>query len=224
LPVHRGDWPDWWSDGLASEPVATRLFRQAQRDWLWLRALLARHPELPPPDLAALEDQLGLFAEHTFGHSDSLTAPWHELVKAIGARKRGYAAQALDTAARALDAAGTALGGSPPAPDRPLRFLVCNPLDAPVAAIVPLVVEHFEYAERRLDGPVRVSDLKAATLRPWQRRDVPRGMAFEVALDLAAGEERVLELSPLAGRRQDGPEPQAWADGGELITDALQLS
>ena len=61
------DWPDWWSDGLASEPVATRLFRQAQRDWLWLRALLARHPELPRPDLTALEDQLGLFAEHVRG-------------------------------------------------------------------------------------------------------------------------------------------------------------
>ncbi|HOX27048.1 MAG TPA: glycoside hydrolase [Candidatus Krumholzibacteria bacterium] len=224
LPVYRGDWPDWWSDGLASEPVATRLFRQAQRDWIWLRALRARHPELPAGDLVDLETQLGLYAEHTFSHSDSVTAPWHELVQRIAARKRAHAAVALDTAAARLDAAFTALGGGAPTPDRPLRFRVVNPLAVPVAAVAPLVVEHFEYRERHLDGPVRVRDAAASTLHPWQRRPVPRGMAFDTPLALAPGEERELELLPVAGRPQPDPEPLPWTDTGALVVDSLSVS
>ena len=32
FPVYRGDWPDWWSDGPASCPASTKIFRRAQRD------------------------------------------------------------------------------------------------------------------------------------------------------------------------------------------------
>ena len=224
LPIHRGDWPDWWSDGLASEPESTRLFREAQRRWVWLRSLLERHRELPRPDLDALETRLALYAEHTFGHSDSVTAPWHLLSQALGARKRAYAAVALDEVTTLIDHAAARLGAAAPAPDRPLRFRVENPLDIPVSGIVPLIVGHEEYRERDLDGPVRLRDLRAARILPWQRRPVPRGMAFEVPLQLAPGAWHELELAASGGKAQHEPEPQPWTDGGELIADAVRVA
>jgi len=192
LPIHRGDWPDWWSDGLASEPVATRLFRQAQREWAWLRRRGAA-----PAALAAIADQLAHYAEHTFGHSDSLTAPWHELVHRIGARKRAHAAVACDLTAAALDAADRTLGGGPPATGRPLRYRVVHDLDRPVAGVAALVVEHTELCERDLDGPVRVQDATGVRL-PVQRRPVPRGVAFDVAVTVPPGEGRWLDLVAVA--------------------------
>jgi hypothetical protein len=55
LPVVDRDISDWWIDGPASMPTAMGRFRRA------MKAL----PNLPAP--AAVEDNLILFAEHTFG-------------------------------------------------------------------------------------------------------------------------------------------------------------
>ncbi len=224
LPIHRGDWPDWWSDGLASEPVSTRLFREAQRRWIWLRALRDRHPDLPRPELCDLVTDLGLYAEHTFGHSDSVTAPWHALAQSLGERKRAYAAAALDSVTAHVDRALHHLGASSPAPCRPLLYRVTNPLDVSVTGMVPLIVGHEEYRERDLDGAVRLRDPQRAKIRPWQRRPVPRGMAFDTPINLEPGETRELELASAPGKRQDEPEPQPWTDGGELIADAVRLA
>ena len=215
LPVHRGDWPDWWSDGLASEPEATRLFRLAQREWRWLRGLGA-----PAAELDAIAGDLALYAEHTFGHSDSVTAPAHELVHRIAARKRAYAALACDRTAAALDAADGALGGGPPAPGRPLRFRVVAPTDRGARGVAALVVEHTEYHERDLDGPVHVRTERGQALA-CQRRPVPRGMAFEVAIDVPPGARRRLELvagdaaaiPPAAG---EGPPALRWETGAGI--------
>ncbi|MBN2172297.1 MAG: glycoside hydrolase, partial [Candidatus Krumholzibacteriota bacterium] len=69
LPVHRGDWPDWWSDGPASEPAATRLFRRAQRELAALRSL--RADTAADIALPVVDTELALYAEHTFGHAES---------------------------------------------------------------------------------------------------------------------------------------------------------
>lgn len=74
---HRGDWPDWWSDGVASTPAATRLCRQAQRGLRYLRLLGQSHGVKPSPGtMEAAEDAISLYCEHTFNHSAAMHAPW----------------------------------------------------------------------------------------------------------------------------------------------------
>ncbi len=102
IPVHRGDWPDWWSDGCAGDPESTMLFRRAQRTYEYYLRLLERYPDLRRADTRALEDELALYSEHTFGHSFSMIEPWHFLVHAIAERKRGFAASAHDNARELL--------------------------------------------------------------------------------------------------------------------------
>ena len=40
IPAYRGDWPDWWSDGVASTASATQIFRDANGNFVCWRNLI----------------------------------------------------------------------------------------------------------------------------------------------------------------------------------------
>nr|MDJ0523174.1 glycoside hydrolase [Planctomycetota bacterium] len=192
LPVHRGDWPDWWSDGPFSMPRGVRVFREAQRDLRRARALGA-------PNDQETVTQLALFAEHTFGHSDSIGAPWHPLAQGLAARKEAYAAIGAELAAEQLEQRLGHDGAAELEPELPFAWRVRNPTDEPVAGLAELVVVHHEYADRSVDDRVVVRRTDTGEVLPFERAPVPRGMAFLVPLTLAPGASVDLQLEPHAG-------------------------
>lgn len=219
LPRHRGDWPDWWSDGPSSQPDGVRLFRRAlrQRDRAdALQAFADRAGAAPEPPLPALDGGarptgdaarrqldglLGLYAEHTFGHHASLRAPWFREAARIGQRKRALASQALEAASARRLAAEARLGAAVPAPGRPLLWTIVNPWNRPVAGAPALVVSHWEYPELGLDAGARAVDAETGAELPLQMEQDPDGARFRVWLELAAGESRRVRLQPLARLR-----------------------
>ena len=196
IPVHRGDWPDWWSDGCAGDPESTMLFRRAQRTYEYYLRLLERYPNLRRADTRAVEDELALYSEHTFGHSFSMIEPWHFLVHAIAERKRGFAASAHDGARELLGSALEELGAAPMAAVAGLSYRAINPLDHAVSGIGRLLVGHFEFHELGFSRGAVVRDLEADTEVPCQLLLTPPGAQFLVHMQLQAGEERRLELVP----------------------------
>ena len=208
LPTYRGDWPDWWSDGPASYPQGTRLFRQAQRDLALYRALCASRPQVKSIDpdglleKAALQE-LAMYAEHTFSHQDSVSRPGHYLVQAISGVKQARAAQAVDLVTGLLDRAAGEIGGGALKYGSLPRFKVINPWDQPLRKIVRLTIGHHEFYELGMNQGVTVRDIASGEILPWWRDSVPRGEDFCVWLELEPGEERVLELEP-------GGEPPTW--------------
>jgi len=230
LPTYRGDWPDWWSDGPAGDAEATLLFREAQRRLRHLEALSAHFPQVELPDLYELDEQLCLYAEHTFSHSDSVNAPWYELTKAISGRKRAYAATAYDTATALTDAALESVGATPLTDRMPLRYKVVNPYQRPVRGIAALSVGHFEYCELNLDKGGVVVDGRSGEVLPTQVRPVPRGAEFCVPLTLAPGQSVILDLVPdsightldaqnTALTRVETPQVRISWEGGQGITE-----
>jgi len=193
-PVARGDWPDWWSDGLAGSPKAVRLFRQAQRDLDLHRLLRARDPSLPTAGIDRIESDLAQFAEHTFSHSDSMGSPWHLLVHGISARNESRAARAFDDAHSLLDTAAEVMGGGGIATGMSLEYRVVNPHPHAVTDVARLPVGHHEFCELELDGGIAVFDEMGRL--PRQLDVVPRGGEICVPVSLDAGEESVLLVSP----------------------------
>ncbi|MFA7329524.1 MAG: hypothetical protein WC326_00480 [Candidatus Delongbacteria bacterium] len=196
-PVHRGDWPDWWSDGAASVPAAVSRFRQALRERRLCR-LAARclGPQAADPAWEQeLETRLGLFAEHTFSHAASVSQPWHPAVQRIAAAKEAQSALALDLCARRLAELTRALGDALPRPGLPPGWRVLNPRDTAWAGPVLLPVAWHELHELGLDQPQLLVDEDGREL-PCQRR--PAG--FLVWLELPAGGESRLELRPAPPR------------------------
>jgi len=205
LPVYSGDWPDWWCDGVAGDPEAVALFRHAQRERRWLVALSAYELQPPrpdsgqtstPTDTAALDQSLALFAEHTFGHSASVSAPWNLLAQQLRLKKLGFAADAADRAQVLLDEASDALGGGALAFDQAPNFRVINPFRRPLRDLVALEMEHGEARRWGLTGTLRVICPQTGKILPHQSVPSLRGMKLLVDLTLNAGQSIDLAIEP----------------------------
>lgn len=223
LPVHSGDWPDWWSDGPAGDPDAVRLFRDAQRTADLLADLHAADPAGDPPVPGDLDDTLARFAEHTFGHDQSVSQPWRLEAVSIAQRKRADAALAADRAHALLDAAAERRGAADPRPGLPARWRVENPHRVRLRDAARLSIGHHEYRELGLDAGVRaLRESDGATL-PLEVAPVPRGAEYRVPVDLAPGEGFVLRLvpDPDGVRLLDGPAPERAV---RLDTDHVALA
>ena len=235
IPVHRGDWPDWWSDGCAGDPESTMLFRRAQRSLEYYRRLLERYPHLHRGDIPGVENDLALYSEHTFSHSFSMIEPWHFMVHAISERKRGFAASAHEAARELVADALGELGEAPMSAVAGLSYRAINPLDHAVNGPVSLLVRHFEFHELGFGSGAVVRDTEADTELPCQLMLTPPGAQFFVHMELAPGEERLLELAPAdrpgtvdgALRRGEDGGPNAGdepSETGELVTPFVRIA
>lgn len=164
VPVRRGDWTDWWADGVGSTARETALALWTGRVWEGARIIAALSPLVSEADrheLARLDDivlrHLWLYNEHTWGSAQSISRPdtvnshgqW--MSKANQAYEGAAGAHRLWTLASRGLAAAVDDGGEP-------CVLVFNPLpwDARVRAVLP----HFrEGTTFPLQGLARDIDL-----------------------------------------------------------------
>ena len=101
-PVLHGDLNDWWANGVGSTPYTVKHYLAARHN---LELACRLDPDLPreaPDLLREAEDNLLLYAEHTWGHSASITNPYESMVLDLDIRKNGYASRAHEAAARLL--------------------------------------------------------------------------------------------------------------------------
>lgn len=111
-PVFKGDLTDWWANGVGSTPLAVKHYRSADR---MLRLATALSPETVAKhsnEVCTAEDNLLIYAEHTWGHSATITNPYETLVSDLDIRKTSYASKAHEAAATLRDRAIKALGGT----------------------------------------------------------------------------------------------------------------
>jgi len=226
VPTYRGDWPDWWSDGPGGNPTGTRLMREAQRRLRRVRVLATVDAGSAPANCDAgaarpardaerrVVDDLLLYAEHTFSHSNAMSDPWHPLVTSISGRKQAYAASAHDAVVGLEDAVLERLGAAGLAVGVPLRFTVLNPSAYRVTGIARLPVGHYEFNELRLDRGARVLDAASGEALRSQLAHVPMGGEYLVWLDLGPGERRELRVEPLPDVSE------AASRGGEATSGA----
>lgn len=102
-PVYRGDLTDWWANGVGSTPYAVKHYLDARRRFQLCRRLDEKAKEKYPELWAAAEDNLMLYAEHTWGHSSTITNPYDTMVLNLDMRKNSYASKAHEAASRMLD-------------------------------------------------------------------------------------------------------------------------
>ena len=93
-PVYRGDLTDWWAHGIGSTPYPVKHYRDAQYRYHLCRRLDETAFEKYPELAKNAQENLLLYAEHTWGHSSTVSNPYDTMVLNLDMRKNSYASKA----------------------------------------------------------------------------------------------------------------------------------
>ncbi|MFD2115240.1 glycoside hydrolase [Paenibacillus yanchengensis] len=210
IPVYRGDWPDWWTDGTISTPMHVQVFREAQRVYEKVKLLDPNQQIIAQETIVKMEDELVLFAEHTWGYHSSIGEPWNPFVQELGVRKDAFAANASTLAHTALYDILEAKGDALLAPNRPLLYKVTNPLWIVQEDYAQFIMEFWHHNEIK-DG-FEVVDDQTGEKFPAQLRTASRGVIVTVPITLQPKEERTLRIRPVQPDHS-----QSTAYGADLL-------
>lgn len=111
IPVYHGDLNDWWANGAGSTPYAVKHFKEAVRTYRLAGKLDPNVYEKYPALARQAQDNLLLYAEHTWGHSATVTDPYETMVLNLDIRKHSYASKAHEAAAMLQNRAMMGKGG-----------------------------------------------------------------------------------------------------------------
>lgn len=102
-PVYHGDLTDWWADGVGSTPYAVKHYKEAQHKYHLCERLDRKAGEKYPELWRTAQDNLMLYAEHTWGHSSTITNPYDTMVLNLDIRKNSYASKAHEASAKIMN-------------------------------------------------------------------------------------------------------------------------
>ena len=191
IPVHRGEWTDWWSDGVASTPRDTMLYRNALRSRRLVQGLDPQGAIVSRDRLDAIDRKLLLYAEHTFGYSRTSSAS--VLAEQIFTRKTQHAVEADELSSAALWQILRRRGEGAFTARRPFEYRVVNPLEVPVRCLVALPTDFWERTQ--IEAGIKVVDA-AGRVYLHQLEPAPRGLSVTVLAELAPMESRVFRIEP----------------------------
>lgn len=195
IPCYRGDFNDWWADGIGSTPSAVMVYLDAKR-----KNHLCRKMDAVGVDRALLEEaeeNLILYAEHTWGYSSSIIEPWEPLVGNLEWKKAGYAVNANTAASKNLDRILEKKGEISICQDKGQCYRIINPHQITVKSPVYLYIELWEYVEGvrfSKDTPIEVIDCVTGEVYKSQVKQIARAYEIEIVLELLPGEEKDVRI------------------------------
>ncbi len=193
LPTRRGDWVDWWADGVASSAYETGLNRTTEALLPGLDLLAAQSKNLDHNLIEEAYHQISLYDEHTWGAFISITQPDSPFTRAQWNSKAGCAYDGFSITHELLAKAGRQLAEtvtgqlaegnvwqrwrqhiSPDDTEKMHRFLLVNPLGwtRQVACAVPPYtkgVAPSAFLEAYLAGNYRDRHPQTTRLHPEQQ-------------------------------------------------------
>ncbi len=188
LPVHRQAWPDWWTDGFGSAARETAAARETETAMQVNQGLLAMASVLgasiKPQTMqrvAAIQDDLLFYQEHTYGAAESISDPLAENTQVQWGEKSSYAWTAVMNAAQLREEAFGLLQDYLPRAEVP-TLAVCNTLNWLRSGLVRVFIDHEMLPPDRefriLDGaqPVSVQSMERRSEGTYWAlwvRDVP---------------------------------------------------
>ena len=197
IESYSGDWPDWWSDGVGSTPVETRIYRETTRDLRSIeRARGLYGVEVDPHSLEEVKQSLALFAEHTFSHNDSTIYPWQLNVQTVSGMKRSFAHRAYAGMVEAWDQVYVQLGQGMHQNRFPMHFKVINPSEVPCAELVEFYFDYFQLGQ--IDKGARIVDVSTGLQVPHQMTKTRRGVSYWIEPALSPGDCKTYEVEAVS--------------------------
>lgn len=204
IPCYRGDWNDWWADGVGSTPAAVRIYLEARRKYDICRKLTEKADEYEKALKEEAEENMMLYAEHTWGYSSSVIEPWEPLVGSLEWKKASYAVNGNSAASKWLDRLLAERGEISICQEKGQRYRIMNPHDRIVQDSVDLYIELWEYVEGVryfTDIPIEVRDCVTGEVIPSQVHMTARAAAVSIAVTMEPKETREVEIRLICQRK-----------------------
>lgn len=210
-PVYHGDLTDWWANGAGSTPYAVKHYKDALHRYQLCQRLEPKVAKKYPALYAAAQDNLLLYAEHTWGHSSTITNPYDTMVLNLDMRKNSYASKAHEAVSQMLTRIAQEKGDM-------LRYYNTSGKIRACAASqsnAPQLVEF--YIESPILDAAVVRDEAGHTL-PCQVSPHPRGRKISFVDTFAPGEEKVYTYQEIPAAPQLLNTRQCYV-GAERVRD-----
>lgn len=182
LPVYKGDWTDWWSDGFASTPKSLLAYREAQRNYEKIDYLKQSGHVFDESSVEALEYNLMMYAEHTWGYFTSVSEPWNKMTMKLETRNEMFAYKANELADKLLDGYQLTHGEMAKAVGRPMCYKITNPYPHPIREMVQLHINWWE--EFLIEQGYIVTELGQEKPLPYQEIRVDEKARRQINLEV----------------------------------------
>lgn len=211
-PVYRGDLNDWWANGVGSTPYSLKHYKEAQR----LAHICDRLEEKTGIHNDALADtadeNMLLYAEHTWGHSSTITNPYDTMVQNLDIRNTSYASKAHEASAMRKNEQCHALGDS---------HYYYNTTGTVKAVNLARTAGKFPvefYVETAKMSGIRVTDPSTGAEIPAQMSAHPRGVLVSFVSFFEAGEEKIFRYEEIPDQTKPASTRVAFV-GAERVRD-----
>lgn len=213
-PVYRGAINDWWGNGVGSTPYAVKHYKEALR----LSRICDRLEEKTGIHNGRLaqagEDNALLYAEHTWGHSATISNPYETMVTNLDIRKTAYASKAHEAAAMRKSEQCHLLGDV-------LRYYN-NAGEVKVISmsgsrgVFPV---EFYVETMGLSG-MKITDRQTGQVLPSQLSSHPRGVLVSFLAEFGPKEEKLFAYEEQPAQDQGLYTRTAWV-GAERVRDIV---
>lgn len=210
-PVYRGDLTDWWANGAGSTPYAVKHYLDARRRFQLCRRLDEKAAEKYPELYAAAQDNLLLYAEHTWGHSSTITNPYDTMVLNLDMRKNSYASKAHEAASRMLDHIAAERGDVLRYYNTEGKVRACGVNDRPGKRLVEFFIESPAIQGMEIRN-------EAGELLPCQVSPHPRGRSIRFVDEFQPHEEKTYTYRAVEVPREVNNTRRCYV-GAERIRD-----
>lgn len=213
VPVYRGDFTDWWANGVGSTPYAVKHYRQALYYYHLCRRLKPDVNKIEPQLWKTAQDNLLLYAEHTWGHSSTITNPYDTMVLNLDLRKNSYASKAHEAVSRLLNRIMKEKGDILRYYNTNGKIKVCNIAKTAGPQPAEFYIESME---------LKAAEIKdeQGRLIPCQVSPHPRGRKISFVDTFAPGEEKTYTYCKTEPEKDTLNTRQCYA-GAERVRDIV---
>lgn len=214
VPVYKGDLNDWWGNGIGSTPYAVKHYKEAQRMY-HLCEQLDNHNHVSKKELMReAENNLLLYAEHTWGHSATITNPYDTMVQNLDIRKTSYASKAHEASAKNLNRITHSRGDKLRYYDLNGKMKAINPSDNKGEKVVEFYIEVWKYPG------VKVVSEGTGQEMITQLSSHPRGVLISFVDTFEANEEKIYRYEE-ADAKIDTTNTRVAYVGAERVKDII---
>lgn len=213
-PVYRGAMNDWWGNGVGSTPYAVKHYKEALRLSAICDALEKKTGVHNEELIKTSGDNALLYAEHTWGHSATVTNPYDTMVTNLDFRKNSYASKAHEAAAMRKNEQCHALGDI-------LRYYNMSGQVKAISTSCEKRVLPVEFYVETISLPaVKVVDDKTGEEPGVQLSSHPRGVLVSFLAEFERMEEKTFTYTEQPAKEEKLFTRTAWV-GAERVRDIV---